>query len=155
MWLVPCVVPFSKQLIKSNIRSLEERTKPDEDEKTARIHNIVASHTDRDQDDREHNPARYNRRPLDERGLPTRAVPLDPDVKDVTQMHRTAQFVVQTARQRPLAPIDTPGSSARSSATATTRRPGSAAGAVGPVGHTTMRKEGLNVTQRLEDVDHQ
>lgn len=116
------------------MRPLEAKTHPDLLEQSGQVNSLVGDYIHRDQDDRAHNPARYNRHPLDEKGIPTRPLPLTVDFVDTSEMHKTAQFV-KTSRQQPLGPIEPKRASL------------SASGAVGPVGHTTTN---LNSTKRRE-----
>jgi len=129
----------TSSLIKSNVRPLEAKTTPDTLAQEAAVTGMVAGYAARNRDDRAINPARYDRRPLDEKGLPTLAAPLEEPVVDFAEMHQTAQFVKLTARQKPLAPIQP--------------RRAAPAGAVGPVGHTTAAAPAnpLNVTKRRDE----
>lgn len=121
---------------------------------TGNITRLVGGYRERDREDRAGNPARYGRKPLNEKGIPTPAAPVTPARPDTTMMRKSSQFV-KTSRQRTadsgplsssLVPVPPSSLEQRSSSAGSSRR-SSGRVVVGPIGHTG----GLSATKLLNE----
>eukprot|EP00041_Stephanoeca_diplocostata_P017260 m.344262 g.344262 ORF g.344262 m.344262 type:complete len:289 (+) comp20643_c0_seq2:157-1023(+) len=119
--------------IKSNLRPLELVTQPNQLKQTKFIETLVDKRKRESADDRDTNPLRYDRLPLNAQGLPAEPKPVPREISDTTKMKKSSKFLTMS---QPIAPIG-------ATATVTSRRDSGSAnalGSVGPVGHTVKTR---------------